>query len=283
MSEYSARQCASLAIGLLMAASACAQAPAQDVLRSLNRLRAPGGPCAATAPPLMARRTLDTAAARIATGASLDAAFGAAGYRMTEAQVITLRGDGLFARLDALLAPRFCAQIGSAKLSEAGVHARGDQIWIVLAAPFAPTVSLTRRQLAERMLTLVNEARAVPRRCGDMPMGAAQPVHWNEALEVAAAGHAADMAANDYFSHTARDGSTPAQRITRAGYRFREVGENIAAGQRLPEDAVASWIKSPGHCAILMNSAYVEMGVALAVSASSQMGTYWVQIFGAAR
>lgn len=133
------------------------------------------------------------------------------------------------------------------------------------------------------MLALVNEARAKPRRCGDKPFGSARPVLWNEPLEVAASGHAKDMAANNNFSHSGRDGSTPAQRVARAGYRYQMTGENIAAGQLSPEEAVAGWIRSPAHCANLMNSLYTKMGVAFAVSAASSMGVYWVQLFAAPR
>ena len=47
-----------------------------------------------------------------------------------------------------------------------------------------------------------------------------------------------------------------------------------------PEDAVAGWIKNPGHCANLMNPAFTEMGVAFAVDPRSEMGVYWTQAFG---
>lgn len=264
----------------LFAAGPCVQAQTGDVVRIVNRLRAPGGACAASAPPFVSQGALDATASRLARGASLDDALKSEGYRMTHAQVITLTGEGVRARLEALLAGQFCAQIGSPKLSEVGVHQGGDQIWIVLAAPFAPKVGLTHQQVAARTLALVNEARAEPRNCGDKPFGAARSLRWNAALERAAAGHAADMAAKSYFSHTGLDGSTSVQRVTRAGYRYRMTGENIAAGQLSPEAAIAGWIKSPGHCANLMNGAYTEMGVALSVSAKSRMGVYWVQLFG---
>ena len=99
----------------------------------------------------------------------------------------------------------------------------------------------------------------------------------------AAARHAADMAGHDYFSHTGRDGSSPAQRVRRAGYGYRMTGENIAAGPMSPEDAMAGWITSPGHCANLMNARYTEMGVAFTANAQSAMGVYWVQLFGLPR
>lgn len=91
------------------------------------------------------------------------------------------------------------------------------------------------------------------------------------------------MARYNYFGHSGRDGSAPAQRVERAGYRHRAIAENISAGQMQPEDAVAGWIKSPTHCANLMNPVYTEMGVAFAVNARSEMGVYWTQAFGTPR
>ena len=268
------------AILALFAASAGVQAQTDEVARIVNGLRASGGACAVNAPPLVPHDALDRAVARLAQGAPLEAALKGAAYRATEVRVITLKGRSLRPQLDTLLAKQFCDQIGAGKLSELGVHERGDQMWIMLAAPFAPEVGLNSAQVAQRMLALVNDARARPRRCGNKSFGAAPALRWNETLERAAHAQAADMAKNDYFSHTGRDGATPAQRVTRAGYRYRAVGENIASGQLSPEAAVAGWIKSPGHCTTLMNAPYTEMGVAYAVNAQSKMGVYWVQLFG---
>ena len=50
-----------------------------------------------------------------------------------------------------------------------------------------------------------------------------------------------------------------------------------------PEDAVAGWIRSPGHCANLMNPRYTDMGAAFAVNARSELGVYWTQAFGTPR
>jgi len=91
------------------------------------------------------------------------------------------------------------------------------------------------------------------------------------------------MARHNYFSHSGRDGSNPWDRIERAGYKWRSSGENIAAGQRNAEEAVAGWIKSPGHCANLMDPGFTEMGAAVAVNSRSEMGRYWAQEFGTPR
>lgn len=272
-----------MALALACASHAPAQAQSADLVRLVNALRAPGSPCAGSAPPLLRRDSLDTVAAQLARGTSLEAAVRSVGDRMNEVQVMRFTGPRQGARVEAMMASRLCVHLVQPRLSALGVFARGDESWVVLGEPFAPVVGLTAAQVQTRMLALVNDARAQPRACGTAPHAAAPPVRWSPVLELAASAHAADMAAQDYFSHDAKDGSTPAQRVTRAGYRYRMTGENIAGGQLTPEDAVAGWLKSPGHCANLMNPAYQEMAVAYAVNARARLGVYWVQQFGTPR
>jgi uncharacterized protein YkwD len=176
-----------------------------------------------------------------------------------------------------------CPKLQDATITEVGVYEDARQVWIVLAEPFAPAVKTSAQVASQRVLELVNQARARPRRCGDKAFEAAPPLRWNDMLAEASREHAEDMAQNNYFSHNARDGSGPAQRVERSGYKWHITAENIAAGQSKPEDAVAAWIKSPGHCANLMNPAFTDMGVAYAVDRRSELGVYWSQAFGAPR
>lgn len=274
---------AALVLSVACALHAPAQAQSADLVRLLNTLRAPGGACAVSAPPLVRRDTLDAVAAQLARGSALEDAVRAVGDRMNEVQVMRFTGPRRGPRVEAMVASRLCVHLAQPRLSALGVFAQGDESWVVLGEPFAPVVGLTAQQVQARMLALVNAARAQPRTCGATPQAAAPPVRWSQALELAASAHAADMAAQDYFSHTAKDGSTPAQRVTRAGYRYRMTGENIAGGQLTPEEAVAGWLKSPGHCENLMNRDYQEMAVAYAVNARARLGVYWVQQFGTQR
>lgn len=250
------------------------------VLSTVNRLRTAGGACATSAPPLHNQPVLDRAAQRIADGHRIETALQAAGYRATRAQVLRLEGPALRLQLPSFLAQHHCAQVGAADVSELGFHAKGDRWWIVLAAPFAPRVDLNAAQVRERMLALVNAARAQPRRCGEKDFAATDPLAWNHTLAAAAQAHADAMARGDFFSHTGQDGSTPAQRVERQGYRYRATGENIAAGNLTLEAAMAGWLTSPGHCAALMNGRFTEMGAAFAVNPASRMGIYWAQSFG---
>jgi uncharacterized protein YkwD len=176
-----------------------------------------------------------------------------------------------------------CSTVTQGELTEAGFHQRGTQTWMVLAAPFSPPGAAQAGDVQARVLALVNEARARPRRCGNDSFAAARPLRLNTTLHGVADAHAADMARYRYFSHTGRDGSHVDGRASRAGYPWRAIGENIAAGQMQADTAVQGWLNSPGHCANLMSPAYTEMGAAFAVNNRSSAGIYWVQVFGAAR
>ncbi|MER7699656.1 sigma-70 family RNA polymerase sigma factor [Streptomyces sp. NPDC096095] len=104
------------------------------------------------------------------------------------------------------------------------------------------------------------------------------PVTVSDQLNTAAQRHSADMAANDYFSHTSQDGRNPGDRIAAAGYRWSTYGENIAKGQRTPAEVMRSWMESPGHRANILNCAFKEIGVG---KQDSGDGPVWTQAFGA--
>ncbi|SCE30702.1 Uncharacterized conserved protein YkwD, contains CAP (CSP/antigen 5/PR1) domain, partial [Streptomyces sp. Termitarium-T10T-6] len=123
--------------------------------------------------------------------------------------------------------------------------------------------------MAEQVAQLVNTERS-KEGCG--------PVSVNGLLNTAAQRHSADMAAQDYFSHTSQDGRDPGDRITAAGYRWSTYGENIAKGQRTPADVMQSWMDSPGHRANILNCSFKEIGMG---KVDSGGGPVWTQVFGA--
>jgi uncharacterized protein YkwD len=254
------------------------------LLGALNMVRQQG--CTKNdrpAKPLRENAELSRAAALIAGGRKLEDALKASGYRAVRAAQITVRGVTGAAALARRTLGRSCATAIHGQLTEAGFYQRGTQTWVVLAAPFSPPAAAQAGDVQARILALVNEARAQPRRCGTESFAAAPPLRWSNTLHEAAASHAADMARHSYFSHTGRDGSGVDDRARRAGYPWRAIGENIAAGQLHADAAVQGWIKSPGHCANLMAQVYTDMGAAFAVNTSSSAGIYWVQVFGSTR
>lgn len=135
------------------------------------------------------------------------------------------------------------------------------------------------------MLAAVNVHRRAGATCGARgSFPAARELAWNAALTQAAAAHSDDMVANNFFDHTGSNGSTLGTRVTAAGYQWSSVGENIAAGQAGVAEVVDGWMKSDGHCANLMNSAFRDIGVAcVAGNANTTYRTYWTQDFGTPR
>jgi len=271
--------------GLLLL-GVCFDAPASDLYTAINRLRAGEGDCAVAnkLPALAPQAALERVAMALSRGEKLQQGLNEAGYRATRSRTLSIRGDGVGADAARLLAKQnYCPLLLDAAMTEVGIYVDARQLWLVVAAPFAPAVGLSEQDAGQRVLDLVNRARATPRHCGSRMFNAARPVRWNKLLAEASRLHAEDMARYSYLSHSGRDGSDPSQRVARAGYDYRATGENIAAGQMQPEDAVAGWIGSPVHCANLMNPAFSEMGAAYAIDARSEMGVYWTQAFGTPR
>lgn len=135
------------------------------------------------------------------------------------------------------------------------------------------------------LLAQINRARAQARSCGAVAAPAAAPLAWDGALASAADGYSADMAANDFISagHLGSDGSTMAQRITRAGYAWRSIGENVAAGSASAIATVQQWLDSPPHCQNLMNASFVQVGGACRANPNSTYRYYWTIDLGAPR
>ncbi len=269
------------ALALLALAGTSAAA---DPARLINEIRAQGcGTRPVAAPPMRVERKLTEAAQRLAQGATLDAALPLSGYRPAKAVSIHIQGNEGDAVIARILREQFCPQVSDPEFREMGSAWRGEHLWIVLARPFTAPARREAASVNRRVLELVNQARAQPRRCGDLPFEAAGPLQHSVVLEQAALAHAQDMAARSVLSHTGSDGSTPAERATRAGYAWRIVAENIAAGPTTPEEVVEDWLSSPRHCSNIMNARFADMGVAYAVDAASRHGIYWAQVFATPR
>jgi uncharacterized protein YkwD len=124
-----------------------------------------------------------------------------------------------------------------------------------------------------KMLNLINTYRSTGCTCGTDKMPAVAKLIWNDKLGVSANKHTTDMASNNYFSHTSKDGRTMSDRINAVGYLWSALGENIANGQTTEKQVMESWINSPGHCANIMNGSFTDVGFARAQN-------YWTQNFG---
>ena len=161
--------------------------------------------------------------------------------------------------------------------------------------------------LAEAATRAINNIRAKLDACGDQGMLAlpeerakysARPVKvsaqdiaarpaviFNPKLAEAALKHSRSMAEQAFFDHTDPNGKTVGHRSKESGYRYRVVGENIAAGHDGVEDAVRGWLLSASHCENLIDARFVEFGIAKVTSTNpaDPYGTYWTLVMGQPR
>lgn len=269
---------------LLTIAAFSAPARADELADLVNAYRAAPGDCkgGAPAPALAVEPVLSNV--RIGVGTFLESRLRQLGYRAERAEAIVLTGPQDARAAMDVLRQKYCGRLLDAGFSAIGTAHLGNGWQVVLARPVVIPDLPDWQQAGQEILALVNATRARPRTCGDRAFGPAGPLGWNPLLGQAAFAHSDDMAQRHYFSHQQPDGTVPADRATRAGYRWRVVGENIASGQRTPAEAMAAWLDSPGHCANIMNPKFSEMGAAYAINPGNDNRTaYWTQVFGAPR
>ncbi|MGN0674137.1 MAG: CAP domain-containing protein, partial [Oscillospiraceae bacterium] len=121
--------------------------------------------------------------------------------------------------------------------------------------------------VTEKVIELVNEERSA---AGKSTL-ASDPV-----LNEVAALRAREIA--ESFSHTRPDGTSCFTAFNDAGIVNVYMGENIAAGQRTPEEVMNSWMNSSGHKANILSGDYERIGVGFC-QVSGGYGYYWVQVF----
>lgn len=100
------------------------------------------------------------------------------------------------------------------------------------------------------------------------------PLQIDNAVMASAHAKSADMAKNNYFSHTSPTYGSPFDQMKAAGISYRSAGENIAQGQQTPEQVVQAWMNSEGHRANILNSSFTHIGVGYVAD-----GNYWTQQF----
>ena len=83
---------------------------------------------------------------------------------------------------------------------------------------------------------------------------------------------ARDMQDNNYFSHQSPTYGSPFDMLTQFGVKYTYAGENIAYGQRSPEEVMTAWMNSTGHRENILNANYTKLGV-------GYVGNKWVQMF----
>jgi uncharacterized YkwD family protein/spore coat assembly protein SafA len=124
------------------------------------------------------------------------------------------------------------------------------------------------KQIENEVVRLTNEQRA---KYGLPPL----KMDWQ--LARVARYKSADMRDKNYFQHNSPTYGSPFTMMRNFGIQYRTAGENIAAGQRTPQEVVNAWMNSPGHRANILNKNFTHIGVGYAKGGS--YGHYWTQMF----
>jgi len=138
---------------------------------------------------------------------------------------------------------------------------------MVLAIPGVSAPQPLNNNIVNRVLELTN----IERNKAGLP-----PLRLNLQLTAAAQTHSENMARSKSISHQLPNELSLGDRISRAGYKWSAIAENVAAGQKTPELAVSAWINevppNDGHRKNILNPNYRELGVGYS-------NNYWTQDF----
>lgn len=162
-------------------------------------------------------------------------------------------------------------------------------------APAAHAQSAAPAMIAEAA-DLLNNIRHRLDNCGDegmlgdagmrkvstAPVRSRPNLSYNPRLATVAANHGRAMAEQQFFDHVDMNGKTVGHRATESGYRWRLVGENLAAGHDTIGEAMRGWLLSTSHCRNLIDERFTEFGLAKVSAKDPQdpYGTYWVLVLG---
>jgi len=89
------------------------------------------------------------------------------------------------------------------------------------------------------------------------------PLAWDEALALAARGHAAEMARQNSVAHVLPGEPSLPSRATRAGAKFTWLSENVVSASNV-DNAQAQFMKSPAHRANILDPDMDRIGIGVA-------------------
>ncbi len=85
-----------------------------------------------------------------------------------------------------------------------------------------------------------------------------------------------DMGNNNYFSHNSPTYGSPFDMLKSFKISYSYAGENIAKGQKTPQDVVNAWMNSQGHRENILNSKFTKIGIGYYIKNGT---VYWTQMF----
>lgn len=120
-----------------------------------------------------------------------------------------------------------------------------------------------------RMLDTVNAIRKAT---------GAEAVELSAELNAASATHSRDMSLQNRPWHFGSDGSSPIDRVARAGFTGTMLGENISESFENDVETLAAWLELPDTKAVILDPNAKFMGISWHQEDNGKI--WWTQIFG---
>ncbi|MCM3790547.1 CAP domain-containing protein [Domibacillus indicus] len=127
--------------------------------------------------------------------------------------------------------------------------------------PAATTGSVN--EFEKKVFELVNQERA---------KAGLKALQLDTKLSEVARAKSADMKNKGYFSHQSPTYGSPFDMMKQFGITYKTAGENIAKGQKTPEEVMKAWMNSDGHRKNILSANFTHIGV-------GYVDGHWTQMF----
>ncbi|WP_050182099.1 CAP domain-containing protein [Domibacillus robiginosus] len=127
--------------------------------------------------------------------------------------------------------------------------------------PAATTGSVN--EFEKKVFELVNQERA---------KAGLKALQLDTKLSEVARAKSADMKNKGYFSHQSPTYGSPFDMMKQFGITYKTAGENIAKGQKTPEEVMKAWMNSDGHRKNILSADFTHIGV-------GYVDGHWTQMF----
>ncbi|MCY9510386.1 CAP domain-containing protein [Paenibacillus larvae] len=181
-----------------------------------------------------------------------------ASYAATTSQIVVKPNDTMYkiaksngVSLDALIKAN--PQVKNPNVIWPGMSLNLPESSATPSQPSKPDPALAEdNSFASQVVNLVNKERAKE---------GLKPLTTDAKLTTVALDKAKDMYNNHYFDHNSPTYGSPFDMMKQYGVRYSYAGENIAKGQRTPQEVMKSWMNSSGHRKNIMSANFTKIGV----------------------
>ncbi|MFD4707666.1 CAP domain-containing protein [Gottfriedia sp. NPDC058432] len=129
------------------------------------------------------------------------------------------------------------------------------------STPSKPSTSTPSDTTSNSASLSAYESKVVELTNAERTKAGLKPFTVNATLSKTARLKSQDMTDKNYFDHTSPTYGSPFDMMKQFGITYSYAAENIAKGQKTPEEVVTAWMNSAGHRANILNPNLTQIGV----------------------